>query len=231
MAAVEVLTPQKHGRLRLRSAPVKPPHFVQTVTSEFAAAAISCPLLLTKNAQTGAFYIGAMFGFRPGECLVDTREHFQPLHLRRDGFFIAGDHIAVDTDNERFSETDGELLFDESLQPTPTLRHIQRALGQLQDGTEKTDLFIRELMQLKLIEPIDVSLSFDSGERLTLQGLYTVSLDRLHELPAADALRLFQSGYLQLIYTMTGSVNQIAVLANLRNRELGGATPLQQRIG
>jgi hypothetical protein len=86
-------------------------------------------------------------------------------------------------------------------------------------------------MQLKLIEPIDVSLSFDSGERLTLQGLYTVSLDRLHELPSADALRLFQSGYLQLIYTMTGSVNQIAVLANLRNRELAGAMPSQQRVG
>lgn len=215
---VEPLSIEKHANLQIRKQPPKPSHFVQVVTSEFTAAALSCPLLLTKNPTTGAFYIGALFGFRPGECLIDTHEHFQPLSLRRDGFFIAGEIIAIDPTNARFTTSGGEPLFDGSQQPAPALRQIQRALGQLHEGMEKTELFIREIEQLKLIEPIDVSLSFDSGERIALQGLYTVSLDRLHQLAASDALRLFHAGYLQLIYAMALSVNQIAVLANIRNR-------------
>ena len=67
------------------------------------------------------------------------------------------------------------------------MRQIQRVLGQLQEALSKTDAFIATLARLKLIEPIEVSLSFDDGERLNLQGLYTVSMDSLQSL--ADAVR------------------------------------------
>jgi hypothetical protein len=68
-----------------------------------------------------------------------------------------------------------------------------------------------------------VSLSFDDGERLRLEGLYTVSRDALRELDDVHVLRLFRSGHLQLAYTIAGSINQLAVLAHLRNRKLAGA--------
>jgi hypothetical protein len=70
------------------------------------------------------------------------------------------------------------------------------------------------------VEPIDITLSFDNGERLKLQGLYTVSRDALRELGDTDVLRLFRSGHLQLAYTMAGSLNQLALLAQARNRRL-----------
>ena len=40
--------------------------------------------------------------------------------------------------------------------------------------------FIRELLALKLIEPIDISLAFDDGQKIQLDGLYTVSRDALY---------------------------------------------------
>jgi len=216
----EILNPADHGRLRLRAASAAAAHFVQIVTGEFAAAAAACPILITKEATTGEFYAGAMLGFKPGEPLKTStadRAGFEPLNFVRDGFFISGDRIAIDRDNPRFSETVGEPLFDDGQQPGVHLRRIQRALADLHDGVERTKQFIQVLVKLKLVEPIDISLRFDDGESLSLQGLYSVSLDALRALPDAEALQLFRSGYLQLAYTMNISLGQINVLAHLRN--------------
>jgi hypothetical protein len=218
----ELLDFTSHGHLRMRAKSDASPHFVQIVASEFAAAAACCPILFTKEAATGHFYAGAMFGFKPNESFIDdltSRGGFNPLSLQRDGFYISGEHIAIDRNNARFSEADGEPLFDDARQPSSALRQIQRGLGQLQAGMEVTDAFIRALNELKLIEPIDISLTF-GGEVLTLQGLYTVSLDAIRELDDAAALRLLRSGHLQLAHVMNASLKQIPILAQLRNHAI-----------
>jgi hypothetical protein len=221
LPSFELLDFASHGHLRLRTRTDATPHFVQIVVSEFTSAAACCPILFTKEAATGRFYAGAMFGFKPGESFIDdltSRGGFTPLSLQRDGFFISEEHIAIDRNNARFSATEGEPLFDDARLPSSRLRQIQRALGQLHAGIEQTDAFIRALNELKLIESIDVSLTFFGGELLTLQGLYTVSLDAIRELNDAAALRLLRSGHLQLAYTMNASLKQIQILAQLRNQ-------------
>jgi hypothetical protein len=227
MSSLERLNPQDHGQLRLRPRSGTEPHFVQIVPAEFASASACCPILFSKDASSGAFYAGAMLGLKPDEGAlrkVADRGGFEPLNLQRDGFFISGEHIAIDRANARFNESEGEPLFDEAQQPSVSLRRIQRVLRQLHEGMAQSDVFIRNLVELKLIEPIDISLSFDDGEKLTLQGLYTVSRDALREIGDADVLRLFRSGHLQLALTMAGSLNQLALLADLRNRRLGAKT-------
>lgn len=221
MPTLELLDPHKHGRLRLRANGVDQAHFVQILASEFAAAAACCPILFTKESDTGGFYAGAVFGFKAGENLlgsVEDRGGFDPLMLRRDGFFVSGQSIAIDRAHARFSESDGEPLFDGAQQPADALRAVQRLLGEIQGGLEQTKAFIAAVSELKLIEPIDVSLKFDDGERVTLQGLYTVSLDRLRDVDDAGAVRLFRAGHLQLAYTMAASLKQFSRLAHLRNR-------------
>jgi len=221
MPTIELLDPRTHHLLRLRAAAAEPPHFVQIVAGEFAAAAAVCPILFTKEAATGAFYAGAMFGFKPGENLlgsVEERGGFNPLMLQREGFFISEQNIAIDREHARFSETEGEPLFDGAQQPGDGLRAIQRTLGNIHQGIEQTRAFIAALLELQLIESIDIALSFDGGERLTLQGLYTVSLDRLRDVDDAAALRLFRAGHLQLAYTMACSLKQVPRLARLRNQ-------------
>jgi hypothetical protein len=221
MPTIELLDPRTHHHLRLRAAAAEPPHFVQIVAGEFAAAAAVCPILFTKEAATGAFYAGAMFGFKPGENLLGSAEErggFNPLMLQREGFFISEQNIAIDREHARFSETEGEPLFDGAQQPGDGLRAIQRTLGNIHQGIEQTRVFIAALLELQLIESIDIALNFDGGERLTLQGLYTVSLDRLRDVDDAAALRLFRAGHLQLAYTMAGSLKQVPRMARLRNQ-------------
>jgi hypothetical protein len=111
-------------------------------------------------------------------------------------------------------------LFDEGQQPSPSLRRVQRAMRELHEGIARTQQFIQALSQLKLIEPIEVSLKFDSGEQLSLQGLYTVSMDGLRALPDADVVRLVRAEYLQLACVMNISLNQIGMLAHLRSQRV-----------
>jgi hypothetical protein len=200
---------------------VPAPHFVQVLAGEFAAAATCCPILFSKDTNDGHFFAGAMFGFKPGENLVgdaDERGGFDPLMLRREGFFISGEQIAIDRDHARFSDTEGEPLFDDANAPATALRAVQRALGEIHAGLEQTRAFITAVSDLKLIEPVDISLTFADGERLSLQGLYTVSLDRLRDVDDAAALRLFRAGHLQLAYTMANSLRHLGRLARLRNQ-------------
>ncbi|MEO9133102.1 MAG: SapC family protein, partial [Sphingomonas sp.] len=200
------------------------PHFVQIVAGEFAPAAATCPIFIAKDGDSGQFYVGAMFGFKRGENLLEaadgTSDAFRPLDLERQGFYVSGEEIAVDPANPRFGAADGEPLFQDGGQPSDGLRAMQRVLAQLKAGVELTDAFIATMMAKKLIEPVDISLSFDDGETLALEGLYTVSLDGLHDLDDKAALDLFRCGYLQLAYCMAGSLRQVPVLARRRNRQL-----------
>jgi hypothetical protein len=223
---LETLSATAHGPLRVKKWRGAKPHFVQVVASEFAAAAATCPLFVVKNGETGMFYVGAMFGFKAGEDLLTDREGesdaFQPLDLERHGFYIAGDDIAINPDDPRFSLTEGEPLFDEEGLPATQLRYIQRVLATLNSGIVETDAFLAVMLERKLIEAIDVSLRFDDGETLTLDGLYTVSLDALKALDEATIVDLFRRGYLQLAYTIAGSLRQVPLLARRRNRRLAG---------
>lgn len=225
MADLEQLNANDHAGLRLGDLPGRRPHFVQIVASEFGAAAAVCPIFLTKNAETGQFYAGAMFGFEPGENLLDATEAgarlFQPLDLERQGFFIGPEgEVLVDPGHPRFSTGRGAALFESDGQPAQAARRIQQALARLQAGVRETDAFIQTLLAHKLVEPIDIDLSFDDGLSLSLGGLYTVSLDSLGELDDAAALDLFRTGRLQLIYAMAGSLKQLSRLAALRNDRL-----------
>src|SRR4051812_3027573 len=207
MPTLELLNPQTHGQLRLRPLAAATPHFVQILVPEFSAAATCCPVLFTKEAETGAFYVGAMFGFKPGENLLGTaaQRGFEPLMLQREGFFLSDRHIAIDRDHARFSEREDEPLFDTAHEPGESLRAIQRTLGEIHAGLEQTQAFIDALASLKLIEPIDISIGSGAG-RIRLEGLFTVSLDRVRELDDASAVRLFRAGHLQLVYLMAASL-------------------------
>lgn len=223
---LEILNSEAHRDLRLGKNS-RTPHFVQIVAAEFAPAAATCPILIAKDGDSGKFYVGAMFGFKAGENLLEaadgTSDALRPLDFERQGFYIVGEDIAIDPANPRFSASGGEPLFDDGGQPSDALRAMQRVLGQLKAGVDLTDSFIATMMAQKLIEPIDISLSFDDGETLSLEGLYTVSLDGLHDLDDATALDLFRRGYLQLAYCMAGSLRQVPVLARRRNRQLSAA--------
>jgi hypothetical protein len=224
MPVWETLDSHTHATLRIGPPQTRERLFVQIVVAEFEAAAVHSPILFSKKGDTGDFYAGAMLGLQPGKPIfADTRgeEDAQRLSdLAREGFYVSDDSIVIDREHARFKDSAGTALFDADGQPSTALRRVQRALAQLSTGLEPTDRFVHRCLALKIIEPIDLSFRFDDGERLTLDGLYTISRDALSALDDATVLDLFRQGYLHLAYVVIGSLQHVGRLARLHNDRL-----------
>jgi hypothetical protein len=199
--------------------------FVPVIVNEFPFLVVHYPVFFSKDADTGAFYCGAMLGFDEGENLFleDGRDSYRPLNLQRGPFFTAGNALAIDLDNPRVGK--GKPLFGEKGEPTAYLQTIMALFRDLVPGLERTKVFIETLLRLKLIEPIDIDVGFDDGSKRNVIGLYTVSQDSLRDLPDAEVVNLFRRGYLHLIYLMIASLKQVPVLAQKKNRALLGDLP------
>ncbi len=149
---LEILNSELHRDLRMRiDTGQQHPNFVMIVTEEFSSAASVCPIFLAKDAGTGEFYAAALFGFQPGELLVEQieagRAAFHPLELQRQGFYASGENIALDPKHPRFGAGATIGLFEADGTPSNALRKMQRTIGQLAGGIEATRNFIKEILE------------------------------------------------------------------------------------
>jgi hypothetical protein len=225
MTNIVVLNNLVHRTVRVQAEPAAKfgdnQRFVQVVVTEFSLLVTHYPILFSKNADTGAFFCGAMLGIDEGENLFlkegKGHEGYRPLNLQRAPFFVSGDDLAIDFDHRRAGADTGQALFNDRGEPTPYLESIKAAFQQLKPGIEMTKRFIDTLLKLNLLEPVDIVLGFDDGSKRNLMDLYTVNQDILRQLPDASVIELFRRGYLQLIYLLIASLKQIPVLAKKNN--------------
>jgi hypothetical protein len=236
---IVILNSQTHRALRVRGQASAlhgdNQRFVSVIVSEFPLLAVHCPILLSKDAETGVFYCGAMMGFDEGENLFlgdgSRYEAYRPLNLQRGPFFTAGNDLAIDLDSSRIDAA-GEPLFNESGAPTPYLESIMALMRELRPGLERTKIFVETLMKLKLVVALSINVGFDDGTKRDVTGLYTIDKEVLKGLADATVLDLFRRGYLHLIYLLIASVNQVAVLAQKKNQRLLQSTgALGQSVG
>jgi SapC protein len=196
--------------------------FVPVIVGEFAHLVPHYPIFFSKDAETGAFYCGAMLGIDEGENLFleEGRHVYRPLNLQRMPFYTAGSDIAIDLDHPRVV-AGGLALFEDDGRPSAYLNSMVNLFRDLRPGLEQSKLFAATLLELKLIEPLDINLAFDDGSKRQLEGLYTINQDRLKKLDDARIVDLFRRGYLQAIYLMIASLKQVPVLAQKKNARLG----------
>jgi SapC len=226
MSNIVLLDSRSHRKLRVHAQPAAHygdnQRFVAVVVNEFPALAMHYPILLSKDADTGRFYCGAMLGFDAGENLF-LNEHraagmYRPLNLQRGPFLTSGPDLAIDLEHPRVAASGDQELFTQAGEPTGYLQSIMGLMRDLRPGLERTRIFIDTLLDLKLIEPVTISARFDDGTDREFTGLYTVNRDQLKELADAAALDLFRRGYLQLIYLMLVSLQHVSALAQRKNR-------------
>jgi hypothetical protein len=231
---VAILNREAHRHLRVHAEAAAHfgdnQRFVPVVVSEFSSLVPHYPIFLSKDAETGAFYCGAMLGFDAGENLFlgesgKSMEAYRPLNLQRGPFYTAGSDLAIDMDNPRVNASDaGQALFDDKGEPTEYLQSIMALMRELQPNAERTKMFIQTLLQHKLVEPIDIDVGFDDGSSRQIEGLYVINQEVLRQLPDEVVLDLFRRGYLHLIYLMIASLKQVSILAQKKNLRLLSAT-------
>jgi hypothetical protein len=221
---LEILNSEVHRNLAMHPLAGAHPHMVQISLPEVEAAASCCPVMLAKSPDTGRFAIVALFGFSPEEVLVEGagtgNAAFLPLDLQRQGFFASDENIAVDLAHPRFAPGGTIPLFDAMGGPTDEMRLVQRAIGTLMGNAARTERFIADIVEARLVEPVDISLKFDDGQTVALNGLYTVSGDALADLDDTRIIRLFRDGSLAAALAIRASLRQIGQLARRRNERL-----------
>lgn len=224
MTNIVKLDSQAHQELSVKGGPSAAlgdaQRFAAVTPGEFTLMATHCPLFFSKDAETGGFYCGAMFGFDDGENLFLEGEVWhghRPLSLQRMPFYTAGPDLAVDLDHPRVGAGGGAPVFDAEGQPTAYLESVIAALRQLRAGEEQGRIFIETLLRHDLIEAVELDIAFDDGAHHHIRGLYTVDRERLEGLADEVVVELFRRGYLLLIDAMLVSQKQLPALIERRN--------------
>lgn len=206
--------------------------------SEFSQLQAEYPILLKKNSDTGQFESIVLLGFENAENLFLSQQGWQseylPLSIARQPFLIGFQQsvengvpknnpvVTIDMDHPRVNTEEGEPVFLPSGGSSPYLDYVTSVLMSIHQGHEERQHFTEQLLNHELVEPFQLSITFENGSSQTIEGLYTINEDRLRELPAETAGKLHSQGYLQHIYMMLASIANIRQLIKRKEQKLAG---------
>jgi len=214
-------------------------HMSPVVVSEFNKLIVHYPILFSKHIDTGQFSCVCLMGLQEGENLFWQQGRFNaiyiPLMISRHPFFVGkddtGEHdyvICLNSDCHSLSETQGEPLFNEDGSAAPLLNSAKQQLAELLVGEQQTGTFIELLVQLDLLVPLSLDITFASGEKQTVKGLYSIDEDKLQSLPIEQLQRLRDGQCLHAAYTQLASLGQIYHLIEMKNKRAATTTPWTQ---
>jgi len=239
MPKVELLTHERHKGLRLNLAAMKL-HNAQVgnamiIPSEFVEVQREFPIFFRKNLENGQFYACAMLGLEQNENLFLNSDgwdaNYIPLSHVKGPFLIGFQKVEskdsedkafvyVDVESPYVNDSDGVALFDESGAGTETLDKISEVLAHLNQGvTESVEMF-SAFSAAEIIEPLALSIQLDSGEKLAIEGIYTINEERVSELSAEALFELNKSGFLRHAFTIVNSLNNVKKLIDKKNNAL-----------
>lgn len=145
-----------------------------------------------------------------------------PAFIRRYPFIFSSTNdgqtltLCIDEDYAGFNrEKRGQALFGEDGKPTPYVDNVLNFLQEYQSQFQRTQAFCKKLRELGLFEPMQATLSLDTGERLSLTGFMAVNRDKLKALSGEVLAELAKTDELELIYLHLQSMRN---LTNMKDR-------------
>ncbi len=232
MSQYEVLDKEKHRQLRVRtgfgSSLGDAVMYTMTYPMEFRDIQSCYPILFTKDPESGSFFATAIFGFEADQNLFlkdDTWDApYVPAAVERQPFLIAtgGENdrpaVSIDLAHPRVSTEEGEALFDDDGNPTAFLEQKIALLDRLHRGLQHGLGFIDALLKHELLEQITLDLTFNDGDKKSVQGFYCIAEERLYQLQGDVLESLNQAGYLQPVFMAVASLSRMRDVIERRNR-------------
>ncbi|GAA0354437.1 hypothetical protein GCM10009092_18420 [Bowmanella denitrificans] len=216
-----ILDKEAHKKLKVKQDPTlahgKASHLVGVSIREFARASSAVPLVLIKDESANRYHVAGLYGLNEGVNLYFSEEgwqsHFAPLNLQRYPFDVRpnGEQLSIfiDKDSELVGEDDGFELFKEDGSVSEYLESRQRMLSDLVNSENVTQEFVKQLVDLDLVDEVRLGIRYANGEQRQLVGLYNVSEEKLLKLDDEQVLKLHRNGFLGAIYAMLGSMGQL----------------------
>ena len=150
-----------------------------------------------------------------------------PFDVRPDG-----EKLGVFFDeNSALITDDGEPVFTAEGEPSPFLENRQQLLSELANSEMATQRFIKKLVELELLDPIELLVNYANGEKRNITGMFSVSEKRLQDLGEEQVVELHKSGFLGAAYAVLMSLGQLNRLVHLSNNTDKPIQNLQLRVG
>ena len=178
---------------------------------EFPQACRHFPIVFAKTADKQVLPV-ALLGFRDQENLfVDAGGRwigeYVPAYIRRYPFVLARGEasqeltVCIDESYPGFGADEGQALFNAKGEPTDHLNVVLAFLKDYQTQIGRTEVFLRNLLDLDLLVDVSASVNLPGGERYSLTGFTMVDEGKLQALSDEKVMRLFRSGELAWVYS------------------------------
>ncbi len=200
--------------------------------TEIKAAQRDYPILFIKNPETGQFQSVVLLGLVANENLYINngwQASYIPAMINKGPFIIGFEEkeengekvkqpiVAIDMDNPRVNKESGEPLFLENGQASPYLQQVNQSLKTLHEGSQLSQQMFEAFLKNDLIEPIALNIELNNGEKLSLEGNYTINEEKLSKLKGDALNELHTSGLLRVAYFITASLDNVQRLVDFKN--------------
>ncbi len=218
-------TTHKHSRLKLPQdyAFAAETHYLPLAAIEFSHAARDYPIIFL-NTPDGNYASVAMVGLKPGKNLmVDDAGKwaagcYVPAYVRRYPFVPSLTEkeneliICIDEGFSGFNDPEGELIFTEDGKPAPLFDNAIELLKDYHVQNQRTELFCKTMKELRLFKPLTANLTIQGGQDIKIEGLQVIDEEKLQKITDEQALSLFRTGQIGMIYSHLLSLANIARL-------------------
>jgi len=202
----------------------KDTHLAAATIREFAQLAATMPLVFIEDANAKRHHVVAMLGMEQNKNLFLTGDKWQgphvPMNILRYPFDVRpdGDKLGVYIDeNSDLIGEEGEALFTDAGEPTEFLQNRQQFLADLANSEMMTQRFVQQVVDLDLLDPIQIRLTYQSGQQRNVTGMLSINEKKVLELPEEKVTELHKSGFLGAMYAVMMSAGQLNRLVELSN--------------
>lgn len=202
--------------------------------TEFIELQKEYPILLRQNPETQKYQATVLLGLSQGENLYlnpnagsgwDAR--YIPAAIAKGPFLIGFQSqdmgktntavIHIDLDHPKVGQPNGYPLFLEHGGNSPYLEHIASILEMIHQGVAVQDLMFQLFLEMDLIEPVNIEIDLNNGEKYQLLGNYTINQEKLAALSGDQLEKLNKPGFLPLAYAVIASMTNIRKLTEIKN--------------
>lgn len=207
---------------------VKQQHIISLKVIEVGKAVSNFPVFFTKVTNSRDWAISAILSLETNKNMFVKNDMwdaiYQPTILQTYPFYLMPSPkdeksytVGIDEENEAFSETEGEALFEEEGKASLYLSQVTAMLEDDLKADIHTYRFCKKLDELGLIKTVDVKVQYLDGTGNALKGLHTIDEEKLQALPLSEVEELRNKGYLAPIYAMLLSIFQLNALIRRNN--------------
>lgn len=207
------------------------------VVQELPRAAMALPIAFIE--QDGHFIPAAVQGLQPGQNLFVAPDGrwigaYTPATYRGYPFALANAEndqlvLCVDADSGLVAEDHAERFFDDSGEPSQSVKDVLNFLQQVRANRELTQRLCAALQAEGLIQPWPITLKTEVGEK-TVQGLYRIDEAKFNSLEAEALHRVHQSGALPVVYCQLLSMQHLQALGKLADAHAQAKAQSQQTL-